>query len=97
MPVAASFQESDLLDIYDSGADGTWNLSTQIRNCAGTCKDTVEMVVRRGADALIVRSISTSSFYRLRRAGVTVYIADDGPASNSLDSLKNNVLKERSR
>ena len=90
--MADSFQDSDLLDFYDEARDGNFVLSVQIRNCAGMCKDDVETVVRRGAQALIVRGISSSTLFRFRRSGVQVYRAEEGPAGESLRSLRTKDL-----
>jgi predicted Fe-Mo cluster-binding NifX family protein len=92
VPVASSFHESDFFDFYELNGDGRFNLFVQIRNCAGTCKDDVETVVRRGADAIIVNNLSANSLHRFTRAGVAVYKALDGPSKYSLESLNRKDL-----
>ena len=91
-PVANSFQESDLFDFYDSGDSGGFALFVQIPNCAGTCKDDVETVVRRGAEAVIVDNITSNSLHRLVRAGISVYRARAGPSKESLEALRSEGL-----
>jgi predicted Fe-Mo cluster-binding NifX family protein len=91
-PVADSFQESDLLDFYELDTQGRFVLSVQIPNCAGTCKDNVETVVRRGAEVVIVKTMSPSSVNRFMGAGVTVYRAHDGPSKISLAAMHNGEL-----
>jgi len=90
--VADSFQASDLFDIYDLDENGDYVLSTQIRNCSGTCKDDIETIVRRGTEAVIVKEISANALQRLKASGVSVYLAADGPVSNSLTSFHRNDL-----
>ncbi len=91
-PVADRFQDSDLLDFYESADDGMFLLLVQIRNCAGTCKDDVETVVRRGAEAVVAKSMTSSTLGRFTRSGVTVYRALDGPSKNSLAALHRKAL-----
>ncbi len=85
-PVADSFQESDLFDFYDL-SDGRFVMFVQIRNCAGMCKDDVETVVRRGAQAVIANKVTPNSLHRFARAGVEVYHALGGPSHDSLETL----------
>jgi len=96
-PVSDSFQESDFFDFYDLAEDGKFVLFVQIRNCAGMCKDDVETVVRRGAQAVIVKSVTANTLHRLSRSGVTVYRALEGLSNDSLDALKTNSLSRMDR
>lgn len=92
--IAESFEESDLLDIYDQGPDGTFVLTAQIRNCGGMCRDDAETVIRRGANAVIVKSLRPGIRFRLERAGVKVLGPVDGLAETSLMALAAKGLRE---
>ncbi len=91
-PVADSFQESDLFDFYDLSDEGEYSMYVQIRNCAGMCKDDVETVVRRGAQAVIANMVTPNSLHRFSREGVEVYRALVGPSKDSLKALQTNRL-----
>ncbi len=92
-PVASSFGDSDFFDFYESDDNGKFVLLVQIRNCAGMCKDDVETVVRRGAEAVVTNAITTNYLHRFTRAGVSVYRALDGPSKDSLGALQSKDLQ----
>ena len=96
-PVADSFQESDLFDFYELGDDGRFDLYVQIRNCAGTCKDDVETVARRGAQVVIVNEVSANYLHRFAKSGISVYRALGGPSEDSIAALHDKRLSELSR
>jgi len=96
-PVADSFQDSDFFDFYELAEDGRFVLYVQIRNCAGMCKDDVETVVRRGAEAVIANTITPNSLHRFTRSGVVVYRALEGRSKDSLDALSTKGLSRLDR
>ena len=96
-PVAESFQDSDFFDFYELTEDGRFNLYVQIRNCAGMCKDDVETVVRRGAEAVIVNTITANTLHRLAISGVAVYRALEGQSNDSLNALRTKGLSRLDR
>ena len=96
-PVAKSFHESDFLDFYEQAADGRFALYAQIRNCAGTCKDNVETIVRRGIETVIVNDATANTLHRFTVSGVAVYRALGGPSTNSLEALKTDGLSRLGR
>jgi predicted Fe-Mo cluster-binding NifX family protein len=92
--LANAFEDSDLLDYFEIGADGTIEHDAQTRKCTGGCADSAESVVRRGVEKIIVRNISPDSFLKLHLGWVKVYVSRNPSVRGSLRMIIDNSLRE---
>ena len=70
--LAESFESMEVMDYYESGADGL-TLMVQTFSCVvGACIDPVEAVIARDVDTVVVLAISRQSRMRLQNAGVGI-------------------------
>lgn len=74
--MAAPLEESEVLDYYDVSSDGGFDHVAQTRQCAGTCSDAVEGIMRRGATHVIIAGLSPNSLLKFWRFGIKVLRAD---------------------
>lgn len=93
--ITGPLEDSGVLDYYEVHPDGTFEHTSQARNCgAAACVDPVDAIVGRKADAVIVASLSPSSLMRLHNGGVRVLVTDNPSVRASLDMLADGRLEE---
>ncbi len=92
--VAAPFEDSELLDYYETTEDGNFEHIAQTRLCFGGCSDPIEAITRRGVNSIIVAGLSPNSLMRFVNAGIKVYRTNPGQVMSIIDSFISGTLEE---